>query len=71
MSNPVYVKAARSGSTNSAAPLTFPDILCDPLIRMVMAADRVDPRTLRAELREVATGLGFTPAECGASPCAC
>lgn len=69
MSNPVYVKAAHSGSTNSAAPLTFPDILCDPLIRMVMAADRVDPRTLRAELREIATGLGFAPA--GASPCAC
>jgi hypothetical protein len=68
MSKPLYANAVPGPSARCAVPLTFPDILCDPLVRMVMAADRVDPRTLKAELRQVATGLGFTPAE---GACAC
>jgi hypothetical protein len=62
MSQP-YANNAFSSSARCATPLTFPDILCDPLIRLVMAADRVDPRSLKAELHQVATGLGFAPAE--------
>ncbi len=67
MSQP-YANNAFNGSARCATPLTFPDILCDPLIRLVMAADRVDARTLKAELHSVAAGLGFAPAE-GACGC--
>jgi hypothetical protein len=65
--NKPYANKAFGGSARSATPLTFPDILCDPLVRLVMAADRVDPRALKAELHQVATGLGLAPAEtaCG------
>lgn len=67
MSQP-YANNAPRGSARQATPLTFPDILCDPLVRLVMAADRVDARALKAELRDVAAGLGFAPAE---SACGC
>lgn len=36
---------------------TLADALNDPLIRMVMKADDVDPRALEAELRQVAASL--------------
>jgi hypothetical protein len=35
-------------------PQTLSDALSDPLIRAVMAADRVDPRELEAGLRDIA-----------------
>ena len=35
-------------------PLTIEGIVSDPLVRMVMAADRVDPAKLEALLRRVA-----------------
>jgi hypothetical protein len=38
-------------------PLTFPDILSDPLVRVVMAADHVDPASLKADLDRIAFGL--------------
>jgi hypothetical protein len=63
MCQPLYANSASSGSARGATPLTFPDILCDPLVRLVMAADRVDAQMLKAELRQVATGLGFTPTD--------
>jgi len=68
MRQPLYANNAFRGSARSATPLTFPDILCDPLVRLVMAADRVDPHALKAELRQVAAGLGLAPAE---SACNC
>ncbi len=68
MSQAIYATPNAGNRASKPVPLTFPDILCDPLIRLVMAADRVDPRSLKAELREVATGLGFTPPQ---SACAC
>jgi hypothetical protein len=37
--------------------LTLGEVLADPLVRAVMAADGVDPRRLAAELREVAARL--------------
>jgi hypothetical protein len=70
MNYPLYAKSAPDGSPRAATPLTFPDILCDPLVRLVMAADRVDPRALKAELRGVAQSLGLQPAE-RAQTCAC
>jgi hypothetical protein len=41
--------------------LTLPEILSDPLIQAVMAADRVNPRDLAAELRRVAIALPRQP----------
>jgi hypothetical protein len=41
--------------------MTLPEILCDPLIRAVMAADRVNPRDLAVELRRVALALPRQP----------
>jgi hypothetical protein len=37
--------------------MTFPDILTDPLVRAVMAADHVDPASLKADLDRIAFGL--------------
>ncbi|HVX99770.1 MAG TPA: hypothetical protein VHA55_08270 [Pseudorhodoplanes sp.] len=67
MSQPVYANNAPGGSAGCATPLTFPDILCDPLVRLVMAADRVDARALKAELLQVASGLGLAPQESACS----
>ena len=41
--------------------MTLPEILSDPLIQAVMAADRVNPRDLAAELRRVALALPGQP----------
>ena len=41
--------------------MTLPEILSDPLIQAVMAADRVNPRNLAAELRRVALALPRQP----------
>jgi hypothetical protein len=68
MSQPLYANKASGGSARCVTPLTFPDILCDPLVRLVMAADGVDARALKAELFQVASGLGFAPQE---STCGC
>ncbi len=37
--------------------ITLPEALADPLIRAVMAADRVDPARLATELAETARQL--------------
>jgi hypothetical protein len=44
-------------SPEGSPPLTFPDILSDPLIRAVMAADHVDPQMLKADLGQIARML--------------
>jgi hypothetical protein len=36
---------------------TFPEVLSDPLTRVLMAADGVDAEALEAELREIAGRL--------------
>jgi hypothetical protein len=36
---------------------TLDEMLSDSIIQAVMAADHVDPRTLRATLRQVSNGL--------------
>ena len=37
--------------------LTFPDILSDPLVRAIMAADHVDPQALKLDLERIASTL--------------
>ena len=37
--------------------LTFPDILSDPLVRAMMAADHVDPQALKLDLERIASTL--------------
>jgi hypothetical protein len=37
--------------------LTFPDILSDPLVRAMMAADHVDPHTLKLDFERIASTL--------------
>ena len=44
-------------SQDAPGSLTFPDILADPLIRAVMAADHVDPQVLKADLGNIARML--------------
>ena len=39
---------------------TFPEVLSDPLTRVLMAADGVDAEALEAELREIAAKLSPT-----------
>jgi hypothetical protein len=41
--------------------MTLPEILSDPLIQAVMAADGVNPGDLATELRRVALGLPRQP----------
>ena len=54
------LRCRRKGAAD--APLTFPDILSDPLVRLLMKADRVDPKAL--ELRT----LGHRGVAAGAEP---
>jgi hypothetical protein len=42
-------------------PMTLPEILSDPLIQAVMAADGVNPGRLAAELRRIALALPRQP----------
>jgi hypothetical protein len=41
--------------------LTFPEILADPLVRLVMKADGVDPKTLERDLWDIAASLPQRP----------
>jgi hypothetical protein len=47
--------------------LTFPEILSDPLVRLVMKADGVNPKTLEHELWDIAASL--SPRETSISDC--
>jgi hypothetical protein len=55
-----YNAAERAAQIRSMA---FPDILADPLVRMVMKADGVDPGTLANELSGIAATLEPMEAE--------
>ena len=41
----------------SAATLTFPAILDDPMVRALMRADHVDAQTLRTDLSQIAANM--------------
>lgn len=55
-----YNAAERAARIRS---LTFPEILTDPLVRMVMKADGVDPRALENELSDIAATLDAVETE--------
>jgi hypothetical protein len=48
---------ANSRYKEGAKCLTFPDILSDPLVRAMMAADHVDPHTLKLDPEHIASTL--------------
>jgi hypothetical protein len=43
-----------------SSPMTFPEILSDPLIRALMKADHVDPNVLKDDLGRIARELRAT-----------
>jgi hypothetical protein len=59
-----YNAAERAARIRS---MSFPAILSDPLVRMVMKADGVDPEALENELSDIAASLDSTEAE--RAPC--
>lgn len=59
-----YNAAERAAHIRS---LAFPEILSDPLVRLVMKADGVDPKALENELSGIAASLEVT--ETGRAGC--
>jgi hypothetical protein len=57
----VYVKCGPAERAPRATPLTFPGILSDPLVRMLMKADGVDPKALERALWDIAASLPASP----------
>ncbi len=57
MNLPIYANCDAAERARPVPALTFPDILCDPLVRLVMKADGVDPRELESELWDIAEAL--------------
>ena len=51
--NPLASSRCQEGTNR----LTFPDILSDPLVRAIMAADHVDPHALKLDLERIASTL--------------
>lgn len=64
---PVYGNYNASERAARIRSLTFPEILTDPLVRLVMKADGVDPRALENELSDIAATLDAVQTE--SSPC--
>jgi hypothetical protein len=64
---PVYANCSPAERAARIRSLTFPDILTDPLVRLVMKADGVNPETLENELSDIATSLDAAESE--PSPC--
>lgn len=63
----VYANSNAAERAARIRSLAFPDILSDPLVRMVMKADGVDPKALEGELSDIAASLDA--AETGQTPC--
>ena len=57
----MYAIASLADLRRQDKSMTLPEILSDPLIQAVMAADGVNPRDLAAELRRVALALPRHP----------
>jgi hypothetical protein len=66
----VYVKCGPAERAPRTTSLTFPAILSDPLVRMMMKADRIDPAALEQDLWGVAASLPSGPAARDATCCA-
>ena len=54
---PVYANSNAAERAARIRSLTFPDILSDPMVRLVMKADGVDPNALENELSDIAQSL--------------
>lgn len=54
---PIYGNYSATERAARIRSLAFPEILADPLVRMVMKADGVDPGTLANELSGIAAAL--------------
>lgn len=57
MTLPLYVNCTPAERSPRGPTLSFPGILSDPLVRMLMRADRVDPSALERELSRIAAAL--------------
>jgi hypothetical protein len=64
---PIYGNYNATERAARIRSLTFPEILTDPLVRMVMKADGVDPAALETELADIAASLDATGTE--GAPC--
>jgi hypothetical protein len=63
MNPPLYVNCRPAERAPQTTSLTFPAILSDPLVRLVMKADGVDPNALERSLSDIAANLvPHTPA---------
>lgn len=61
--NPFLYVNCQPAERAQPASLTFPAILSDPLVRLVMKADGVDPNALERSLSDIAANLvPHTPA---------
>jgi hypothetical protein len=59
--NPLYAKCAAAERAPRVPALIFPDILSDPMVRLFMKADGVDPKALENELWDIAASLPPEP----------
>ncbi len=53
----LYASCGAAERASRVPALSFPEILSDPLVRLVMKADGVDPKTLERELWNIAASL--------------
>ncbi len=60
LANSLYAKCGAAERATRVPTLTFPDILCDPLVRLIMKADGVNPKELERELWDIAASLPST-----------
>ncbi|MFN3351906.1 MAG: hypothetical protein ACK41X_23380, partial [Pseudorhodoplanes sp.] len=58
---PIYGNYNAAERAARIRTLTFPEILSDPLVRLVMEADRVDPLSLESELSGIGETMPPTP----------
>jgi hypothetical protein len=58
---PIYGNYDATERAARIRTLTFPEILSDPLVRLVMKADGVNPQTLEDELSGIAAALPPAP----------
>ena len=57
----LYAMCAGADRAPRVPALTFPDILSDPLVRLIMKADKVDPKALELQLWDIAASLPPPP----------
>jgi hypothetical protein len=70
---PVYANCGPAERAAQIQSLVLPAILSDPMVRLVMKADGVDPKALERDLWDIAANLPCSAAtsipKCGAQAC--